>query len=461
MTRRRCSDGEIRGVVRAAHEHDKYVVAHSGDSVAIRQALTQGVTSFEHAYRLDERDRPDAGGPEHLPDADAVRHPQRILDAGEPFRGTFDPAGAGRGRRSPAEHPAGHPSRGQPGQRNRLPTRRSGRRCAGGRARAAADGPGRVERPCKRCSPISTQAARLLRIDDHVGQIRPGYVGDLIAVDGDPLRRSRRAAEHLAGGPGRRRHPWCRMMAARAVSGRKPVGGVAGYSRAVRAGDFVAISGTTAPDGGRLLPGDTHGQTTVALRRVIAAVEALGGSDSDIIRTRIMLVPGADVDAACRAHQELLGDVRPGQLAVLRGGPDRSTGLLVEVEADAVVELRRRVVTWSLRLNNDLPAERAIGDRAAGRGARVRSALGLQRPVPALRAGVDQRLGRPDQPDQTRDRHHEPVLGARGGVGNGCGHAGRGVPRPVSARGRRRIRGVSGLGRLGTAANRWPPPRMP
>ena len=111
---------------------------------------------------------------------------------------------------------------------------------------------------------------------------------------------------------------------------------VAGYSRAVRAGDFVAISGTTAPDGARLLPGDTHGQTTVALRRVIAAVEALGGSDSDIIRTRIMLVPGADVDAACRAHLELLGHVRPANslyfVAALIG-----PGLLVEVEADAVL----------------------------------------------------------------------------------------------------------------------------
>ena len=69
---------------------------------------------------------------------------------------------------------------------------------------------------------------------------------------------------------------------------------------------------------------------------MIAAVEALGGSDSDIIRTRIMLVPGADVDAACRAHLELLGHVRPANslyfVAALIG-----PGLLVEVEADAVL----------------------------------------------------------------------------------------------------------------------------
>jgi imidazolonepropionase-like amidohydrolase len=48
------SDGEIRGAVRAATEHDTYVVAHSGESRAIRQALAQGVRCFEHAYRLDD-----------------------------------------------------------------------------------------------------------------------------------------------------------------------------------------------------------------------------------------------------------------------------------------------------------------------------------------------------------------------------------------------------------------------
>ena len=48
------TDGEIRGAVRAAAEHDTYVVAHSGEPAAIRQALAQGVRCFEHAYRLDD-----------------------------------------------------------------------------------------------------------------------------------------------------------------------------------------------------------------------------------------------------------------------------------------------------------------------------------------------------------------------------------------------------------------------
>ena len=111
---------------------------------------------------------------------------------------------------------------------------------------------------------------------------------------------------------------------------------VAGYSRAARVDGFVAVSGTTAPDGARAYPGDTYGQTSAALQRVVEAVGALGGAESDIVRTRILLVPGADVDAACRAHRELLGHVAPANslyfVAALVGD-----GLLVEVEADAVL----------------------------------------------------------------------------------------------------------------------------
>ena len=110
---------------------------------------------------------------------------------------------------------------------------------------------------------------------------------------------------------------------------------VAGYSRAARAGRFVAVSGTTDPHGADA-QADTYAQTAAALTRVIDAVKVLGGNEFDIIRTRIMLVPGADADAACRAHRELLGEVAPANslyfVAALIG-----PGLLVEVEADAVL----------------------------------------------------------------------------------------------------------------------------
>ncbi len=111
---------------------------------------------------------------------------------------------------------------------------------------------------------------------------------------------------------------------------------LAGYSRAARAGDLVAVSGTTAPDGAQRYPEDTHGQVTAALRKVIEAVESFGGNRFDIVRTRVLLVPTADVDQACRAHREVLGDVAPANsLYFVAGliGP----GLLVEVEADAVL----------------------------------------------------------------------------------------------------------------------------
>lgn len=110
---------------------------------------------------------------------------------------------------------------------------------------------------------------------------------------------------------------------------------LAGYSRAARSGSVIAVSGTTAPDAADL-PGDTYGQTRSALLRIVEAVEALGGNRSEIIRTRVMLVPGADAPAACRAHLEILGDVAPANslvfVAALIG-----EGLLVEIEADAVL----------------------------------------------------------------------------------------------------------------------------
>ena len=109
----------------------------------------------------------------------------------------------------------------------------------------------------------------------------------------------------------------------------------AGYSRAARAGDWIAVSGTTAPQGAERFPDDTYGQTVSALERVIDAVEHLGGTVFDIIRTRILLTPGADVDAASRAHLDLLGAVAPANSLYFVAGLV-GDGLLVEIEADAV-----------------------------------------------------------------------------------------------------------------------------
>jgi enamine deaminase RidA (YjgF/YER057c/UK114 family) len=119
----------------------------------------------------------------------------------------------------------------------------------------------------------------------------------------------------------------------------------AGYSRAVRSGSHIAVSGTTAsaPDGSLAAGGpgvdrseDTYRQALDALRRGVHAVEQLGGAAADVLRTRVYLVPGSDWQAAARAHREVFDAVRPANTMLFVAawvGDD----LLVEVEMDAEV----------------------------------------------------------------------------------------------------------------------------
>jgi len=107
----------------------------------------------------------------------------------------------------------------------------------------------------------------------------------------------------------------------------------AGYSRAVRRGARIDVSGTTAADSSA----DTYGQTRAALDQAIAAVEALGGTKHEILRTRIFLAPDADWEAAARAHVQLLGDVAPANTMLYAAGLI-GDGYLVEVEVDAEVD---------------------------------------------------------------------------------------------------------------------------
>jgi enamine deaminase RidA (YjgF/YER057c/UK114 family) len=111
----------------------------------------------------------------------------------------------------------------------------------------------------------------------------------------------------------------------------------AGYSRAVRRGPVVVVSGTTAtgPDGAALCPGDTLGQTRICLQRVLAALAALGAGPRDVVRTGIYLAPYADWEQAARAHLEALGAVAPAS-TMLRVAGLIGDGFCVEVEAMAV-----------------------------------------------------------------------------------------------------------------------------
>lgn len=111
----------------------------------------------------------------------------------------------------------------------------------------------------------------------------------------------------------------------------------AGYSRALRRGNNIYVSGTTAnAPGGGVIDGGVADQTAHALTAAIVAVEALGGSMEDIVRTRLLLAPGADWEAAAAAHRDILGQVAPANTMVFVHSLI-GEGFLVEVEVDAVL----------------------------------------------------------------------------------------------------------------------------
>jgi len=112
-----------------------------------------------------------------------------------------------------------------------------------------------------------------------------------------------------------------------------------GFSRAVRVGQIVAVSGTApiAADGSVACPGDVHGQTKRCLEIVAQAVVDAGLSLDTVVRTRIMLTDVSQWEAAARAHGEFFAAIRPATTFVeVQGFIDR--GWLVEVEADCVAD---------------------------------------------------------------------------------------------------------------------------
>ena len=112
----------------------------------------------------------------------------------------------------------------------------------------------------------------------------------------------------------------------------------AGYCRAVRRGNVVTVSGTTAtgPDGAALHPGDTGAQARECLRRVERALAALGAGLDDVVRTVVYLAPGASWQQAADVHREVLGAVGPANTMLYVAGLI-GDGFLVEIEAQAVV----------------------------------------------------------------------------------------------------------------------------
>ncbi len=112
-----------------------------------------------------------------------------------------------------------------------------------------------------------------------------------------------------------------------------------GISRGVRAGHWVAIAGTApiGSDGQTATPTDPGGQARQCMAIICDALETLGASLSDVVRTRILLTRIEDWEAVAAVHQEFFGDVRP-VTTVMQVSRFVDPKWLVEIEADAVVE---------------------------------------------------------------------------------------------------------------------------
>ncbi len=114
-----------------------------------------------------------------------------------------------------------------------------------------------------------------------------------------------------------------------------------GYSRAVRVGDIIEVAGTSAsaPGGVVVAPGDLYEQTKYVIGVIKDAVEELGGSVEDIIRTRVFLTDMSRWEEAGRAHGEVFGDIKPAS-AFIGTSELLHPDLLIEVEATAIVQPR-------------------------------------------------------------------------------------------------------------------------
>lgn len=114
---------------------------------------------------------------------------------------------------------------------------------------------------------------------------------------------------------------------------------IAGYSRAVRIGNWVSVSGTTASDDNSQVVsvGDPYGQTIYALRKIERALKEAGASLEDVIRTRMFCTNMEHWEQICRAHGEIFADIRPvATLVQVVALIDPNH--LIEIEADAIIQ---------------------------------------------------------------------------------------------------------------------------
>lgn len=127
-------------------------------------------------------------------------------------------------------------------------------------------------------------------------------------------------------------------MQRRNISSGSPWEPKVGYSRAVRVGEMVFVSGTLAADerGVIVAPGDAFEQTRYALQKIERALREAGASMSDVVRTRMFVRKIEDFDAVGRAHAEFFAAVRPAATMV-EVGRFAAADALIEIEVDAVI----------------------------------------------------------------------------------------------------------------------------